>query len=182
MPWRALDDLDTPIRLHRRGLRLALGRPARIVAATLRRPARLGPRAVQAAVRAGWLGRILLLLGTLALLTLIVLLVLREGPMGIWLMTFSPVAVSLLFALVPAAVGLAQGARRLKAAMADAMLGRARCPACAYELTTVRDHAEPAGPSGPAADRVRCPECGAAWKRDRIGRLRPPPPRVVIVR
>ncbi|GMV25985.1 MAG: hypothetical protein AMXMBFR58_20160 [Phycisphaerae bacterium] len=47
--------------------------------------------------------------------------------------------------------------------LVETILAEGRCPCCLYKLGAVR-----ASDDG----RVQCPECGAAWRHDRIGTLR----------
>lgn len=62
--------------------------------------------------------------------------------------------------LVVASVRSSRSAGRRAAAAADLFLREGRCAGCAYVLDGV----------APASDGcVVCPECGAAWKRSRIG-------------
>ena len=71
-----------------------------------------------------------------------------------------PGVVVAVIILTVASIRSARSAGRRAAAAADLFLREGRCAGCAYVLDGV----------APAADGcVVCPECGAAWKRSRIG-------------
>lgn len=119
------------------------------------------------------LGRLLIGIGFVALATMTIVLTVLEGPIGAWLLVFSPVAVMWLSLAIGAVSATALGIRATAGAMIDGMLGARRCPVCDYDLAALPvRHGE----------ILECPECGGGWQSERLGRDRPLERPVVIVR
>lgn len=172
VPIRAPDDQGVAVPLHLAGLRAAAWWALRGAARNAREQARRG------AVRYGLrtlrrhAGRLLLFGGLFTLAALTVMLTVLEGPTGVWLIIFSPVAMTWVSIGLAAIVSVAVSWQALKSTMTDAMLGLRRCPACAYSIDALPPDSD---------QHVRCPECGASWLATRLGRDRPMERRVIIL-
>jgi len=117
-------------------------------------------------------GRLLSVVGTIALVGMIGVLVVSETAVGIWMLIFSPIASTLLIALGGLVVAGLAMSRRAGHAVVRAMLARRRCPACNYDLASL----------GVGTQRVVCPECAATWNADSIGNEAVREPELVIVK
>jgi len=121
-------------------------------------------------------GLVPLLIGTLALVAVTLALIYYEGAVGMYLFTITPVVMPMLAAVVTLFIAFGVAWSGYKGAMIRAALGNRHCPACDYEIGHVR-------PSQiDAAGLCRCPECGAAWRSERLGVLTREEPEVVTVR
>jgi len=96
-----------------------------------------------------------------------------EGAAGLWLVMFSPVAVSLIFSTLTLIRNLIMGAELLARRGGSAMLSASRCPRCTYQLAGLRAAADGC---------VVCSECSSAWRATRIGAVSEPEAEVEIVR
>jgi hypothetical protein len=170
--WRVLDDRFREVPLSPRGSVLASLDAARAARLAIRHPAQALDRLLAVAGRGRNIGPLLMLVGSVALVTMIVFLFIYEGVTGLWLMIFSPVSVTFITIIGLAAGGVVWAIRRAKTASAMALLRRQRCAACSYDLRDTR--AEHDG------CRV-CPECSAAWALWRLSGSPAPQPEVVVI-
>jgi hypothetical protein len=170
---RGLDDQRRRVRLHAMGLRLLEGAVGRLVRRGFRHPLRGAGWIARRVLRRGLIGPGLVILGAGGMIVMIALLFAYEGITGLWVMIFSPVAVSMTAAAGLVALGVRAAYGHVKDAMVIAMLHRHRCPACAYDMAGIVTGGE---------EFIRCPECGAAWLADRLGRGERPSPRVIVVK
>jgi hypothetical protein len=102
---------------------------------------------------------------------------------SLYLLIFSPIAVSLLSGFMR--IGSTAGSLAVvaKREIVRVMLHRRCCPACTYLLQTPGASEEPASKdAGNRQALVRCPECGSQWSAARLGTLREPPAVVVVIR
>jgi hypothetical protein len=173
------DDLDTPIRLHW----AALPRAWRAAGRGRTRGGRSATTArLIETVRV--IGGVMMVAGTLAILALAIGLTIAEGPTGVWLLAFAPVASVLIFACSSAVAWFGGFRSRLGDWMISAQLAETRCPACDYHLQPVPATLECVSPAGFEAQVsiCRCSECGSAWRVDRLGGSGRPDAQVIIVR
>lgn len=138
-------------------------------------------RAVWKSVRTGHL---LIVIGTTALLGLMVALAIRETAVAIWMLLFSPVMTTLLVIFASAGLGLLGMVTTMGELAVRALLWKKKCPGCGYELGGVpRERVENAGAGLGAIDEiVRCPECASVWRAERLGREDEPVVEVVVVK
>ncbi len=139
-------------------------------------------RAVWKSVRTG---QLLIVIGTTALLALMVALAIRETAVAIWMLLFSPVMSTLLVIFASAGLGLLGMIATMGELAVRALLWQKKCPGCGYELGGVpRERVKRAhGGGGSVAggdEIVRCPECGSVWRAERLGREREPAVEVVV--
>lgn len=193
--FRSPDDVGRVLGLHPRAILPAL----RLLIPSHRRFVSSGAGAF---ARAALDGRLLMLIGAIGLITMIVLLLIFDGPSGLWLLMLTPVFTSLFIAAGTAVRGALGWRSMLGEAMIRAMLGRHRCPSCGYDLRGLIDAPPPAGktrgepqpetepharanagtsPAAGPASMATCPECGGCWRMDRLGTTTPPMTEVVIV-
>lgn len=170
---RASDDRDRPVRIPMRHVRW-LARRNRPDAGP--RPRRSFGRAVRDLARVLFSFRVLSVLlpalGASIILGVLIVLMTQDRAMAIGLLVFSPVYVPLMMLLMISGRGLFGIGRSLAGDVIAAMLARMRCPACGYDLSR----------SPVESDGCRqCPECGAAWSEELLGKSRGRATRVVVV-
>ncbi len=173
------DDLDTPIRIHWAAL------PRAWRAAGLERTQHGTARATARLMEtARVIGGVMTVAGTLAILALAVGLTIAEGPTGVWLLAFAPVASVLIFAGSSAVAWFGGFRSRLGEWMIGAQLAENRCPACDYTLHVVPTMLESTKPNGfeSPVSICRCSECGCGWRADRLGGPEGPKTEVIIIR
>ncbi|MFN9131360.1 MAG: hypothetical protein ACK5XO_01610 [Phycisphaerales bacterium] len=136
--FRSPDDVGRVLGLHPRAILPAL----RLLTPSHRRFVSSGAGAF---ARAALDGRLLMLIGAIGLITMIVLLLIFDGPSGLWLLMLTPVFTSLFIAAGTAVRGALGWRSMLGEAMIRAMLGRHRCPSCGYDLRWLIDAPPPAG-------------------------------------
>jgi hypothetical protein len=173
--FRSPDDVGRVLGLHPRGILPALW----LLVPSRGRVVASGAGAMGRAARDG---RLLMLLGAVALITMIIVLMIFDGPSGLWLLMLMPVFTSLFIAAGTAVRGALGWRSMLGDAMIRAMLGRHTCPSCGYDLRGIIDPpaAPDAGREG-AATMATCPECGGCWRLDRLGTTTRPQAQVVVV-
>ncbi len=137
-------------------------------------------RAVWKSVRTGHL---LIVIGTTALLALMVALAIRETAVAIWMLLFSPVMTTLLVIFASAGLGLLGMVTTMGELAVRALLWKKKCPGCGYELGGVpRERVEGGGGVAVKDEIVRCPECASVWRAERLGREDEPVVEVVVVK
>jgi hypothetical protein len=173
------DDLDTPIRIHW----TALPRAWRAAGRGRTHPGRLRTTA-RLIETARVIGGVMMVAGTLAILALAVGLTIAEGPTGVWLLAFAPVASVLIFAGSSAVAWFGGFRSRLGEWMIGAQLAVNRCPACDYTLQVVPTMLESTSPTDFEApvSICRCSECGCGWRADRLGGPERQKTEVIIIR
>jgi len=164
--YRVRDDAGRVVRLHPIGLGAGLSLAAR---QTSGRRVAIALAQLTRLIKSG---RLLSVLGTLALLAMIGVLVVFETAVGIWMLVFSPIISTLLVAMGGLFVAAMALSRRVGPGVVRAMLARRRCPACNYDLASL----------GVGAQRVVCPECAATWNAAGLGNEAVPEPELVIVK
>jgi len=161
---RCVDDAGVPVRLAARwAVPAARAGLAELVAR---------PGAVLRVLRWGLSGAGLLTFGTLALLTVMVVLAIKEPSTGMYLVLLSPIFTSLLGAVAVLLIRAGVQAGRLRGRMVRVALHRRCCPGCGYSLS---------GHAG-GAELVVCPECASRWRAARLGVDADEPPQVLVVR
>lgn len=159
------DDADVPIGLHPAGLRAAI----------LSLLPRTAGKATSSAISIIFRGETLVAVSAILLLGVIAALMLQQTGTGMWLLLFSPIASSLLTAVVGTAFTLGLLLARLRSRIARVQLQNKRCPACNYDLRGI------VAPSTPSA-MITCTECGTHWRATRLGQPADAPPQIVIIR
>lgn len=114
-------------------------------------------------------------LGLTLLLAILASVLYDDWQNSLYLLVFSPIAVSLLSGFMRLGSSAGNLLELAKREIVRAMLARNQCPCCAYEVT-----ANPVQASA-ASSLIRCPECGSQWLTARLGTTREPPATVVII-